>query len=66
MSTLRGFGKQLHQRCHHCGRLLVPMVNLETGSKVMPYHRKPPAKSDRTIAVPLTGRDAPWCAGGPK
>lgn len=47
-----------HVRCHKCGRLLVPTVN------GLPRHRKPPPRIYGRKAVPLTGRDAPWCQGG--
>lgn len=53
------FAVKSHQRCPHCGRLLVPLA-----SKQLPPHRKPPPRIYGREAVPLTGRDAPWCAGG--
>jgi hypothetical protein len=49
-------GLPSHRRCLHCGRLLVPATDGRP-----PMHRKPPAHADSTVAVPLTGRDAPWC-----
>jgi hypothetical protein len=47
-----------HQRCRVCGRLLVPSVN------GLPAHREPPPRVYGRKAVPLTGRDSPWCEGG--
>jgi hypothetical protein len=51
--------RQIHQRCPRCGRLLVPVHGH------MPAHRTPPPKPPNYgTSVPLTGRDALWCAAG--
>jgi hypothetical protein len=52
-----------HERCSYCGRLLVRR------NGKFPPHRVPqpaPPMHQRGVkaAVPLTGRDSPWCRGG--
>ena len=52
-------GRQVHQRCPRCGRLLVPVDGR------MPPHRQPPPPGLYGVKTPpLTGTDRPWCAGG--